>query len=416
VRICRVVRIIFVVCSAVIATHCAMVDTIDGRYAQINRSSEKARNESILLNIVRASQHVPLNFVTISRVSGSTSATMGGGLPNFITGPFAIGTSGDKLAPSITRDATVNSTTLNASTNASNSFDLSLLESKDFYSALLSPVDLPTLNYFIRQGYPHELLYWLFADAVRETVGGRTTEFRNVPMEACDDGVGGPRCFRHLVDVAVANGLTVESKSIETISSGKGNSAERPVQGSNTGSLRIEVYARFCFDPVVADRVIKDYLHNEIPSGLRASKDYQPRCGTPWTVPATTTAKAGGVNDILTFQVNDPNYGLIRYEIITRSTFGIYQFLGQILNEEATERVRLHRNLHVRDTRLLAVEQQGMYAGSCFVELKYEGGYYCVPANGGENTKQTFSILAQLLALKTQTGDLAITPAVRITP
>src|SRR5215470_7685750 len=217
-----------------------MVDTIDGRYAQINRSSERARNESILLNIVRASRHGPLNFVAISRVSGTTSASVGGGLPTMITGPYPIATAADRLAPSITRDVTLNSTTLNASTNASNSFDLTVLESKDFYAALLSPVDLPTLNFFVRQGYPHELLYWLFAEAVRETVGGQTIEYRNVPMETCEESIERPRCFNKLVDLAVANGLTVETKSIESISNGKTIS---------------EVYARFCFDPVLASRV-----------------------------------------------------------------------------------------------------------------------------------------------------------------
>jgi hypothetical protein len=382
---------------------CAMVDTVDGRYNQINRSSDKARNESILLNIVRASRHVPLNFVAISRVSGSTSATMGGGLPNFIVGPYAIATPVDKLTsnPALTRDAIINNTTLNASTNASNSFDLSLLESKDFYAGLLSPVDLPTLNFFIHQGYSHELLYWLFAEAVRETVGGRTTEYRNVPTEMCSSNAAMPRCFGKLVDIAVANGLTVESKSTERI---------------DDGNKIIEIYARFCFDSIVADRVSDDYLHGEIPGSLRGSGSYEPRCGSSWTLPSKNAAKAGGVNDTLTFQINDPQFGPIRYEIITRSTFGIYQFLGTVLDEEATERIRLHRNVYVRDTRLLAVEQGGMYSGPCFVELKYEGGYYCVPTTGGENTKQTFSILAQLLALKTQNGDLAITPAVRITP
>jgi hypothetical protein len=325
VRISCMFRLLFAACSAVLVTQCAVVDTIDGRYAQINRSSEKARNESILLNIVRASQHVPLNFVAISRVSGSTSATMGGGLPNFITGPYPIATAADKLAPSITRDATINNTTLNVSTNASNSFDLSLLESRDFYTALLSPVDLPTLNYFIRQGYPHELLYWLFADAVRETVEGRTIEYRNLPTETCDNTIGGPRCFGHLVDVAVANGLTVESKSIETFAGNKRGSTSE--ESSRASALRIEIYARFCFDPVIADRAVKDYLENEIPRTLRASNDYYPRCGTSWAVQPATSAKFGGVNDTLTFQVNDPQRGLIKYEIVARSTFRIYQFL-----------------------------------------------------------------------------------------
>jgi hypothetical protein len=325
---------------------------------------------------------------------------MGGGLPNMITGPYPIATAADKLAPSITRDVTLNSTTLNGSANASNSFDLTVLDSKEFYQALLSPVDLPTLNFFIRQGYPHELLYWLFAEAVRETVGEHTTEYRNRPDETCEYTATNARCFNKLVDVAVANGLTVETKSIALTSAGKTST---------------EVYGRFCFDPVLGDRVKKDYSEEEFPRNLRVADSYQPRCGGPWVLDARSSAKTGGLNDVLKFQVADSQYGLIRYEVITRSTFGIYQFLGRILDENATDRVRLHRRSHAEDTRLLTVVRD-VGGESCFVDLSYEGSYYCVPANGGDHTKQIFSILAQLLALKTQTGDLAITPSVRIAP
>jgi len=41
--------------------------------------------------------------------------------------------------------------------NVNNSFDISILESKEFYSGLLTPVDLATVNYFGRQGYSRQL-------------------------------------------------------------------------------------------------------------------------------------------------------------------------------------------------------------------------------------------------------------------
>jgi len=39
---------------------CAFVDTVDPRHDTINRAAAKARNEAILLNIVRASHNIPL--------------------------------------------------------------------------------------------------------------------------------------------------------------------------------------------------------------------------------------------------------------------------------------------------------------------------------------------------------------------
>jgi hypothetical protein len=116
--------------------------------------------------------------------------------------------------------------------------------------------------------------------------------------------------------------------------------------------------------------------------------------------------------DTLIFELCDPVYGLIKYRMLPLSTFAIYQFRGR--TEGQSESVRLRERRDTEDRRLFAIEH-GSPTGSCFIDVKFEGEYYCVPLNRSKNTKRIFSILAQLLALKTQTGDLAITPTVRVT-
>jgi hypothetical protein len=59
---------------------------------------------------------------------------------------------------------------------------------------------------------------------------------------------------------------------------------------------------------------------------------------------------------------------------------------------------------------------KGGTPGGCFVGLGYEGQTYCVPRDGGDNTKKIFNILNALLALKTASGDLPVTQTVRIAP
>jgi hypothetical protein len=53
-------------------------------------------------------------------------------------------------------------------------------------------------------------------------------------------------------------------------------------------------------------------------------------------------------------------------------------------------------------------------AAHACVEAKFDGEFYCEPLKHSENTKRIFSILAQLIALKTRTVALAITTAVRV--
>ncbi len=100
-----------------------------------------------------------------------------------------------------------------------------MLDSKQFYQALLSPIDLVTLDAFVRQGYSHELLYLLFIDSIRRTIAGRTVEYRNDPRAPCEMAGGQRRCFKDVIDAGVASGLTVE-----TLATGQlGRSPPRPI-------------------------------------------------------------------------------------------------------------------------------------------------------------------------------------------
>ena len=49
-------------------------------------------------------------------------------------------------------------------------------------------------------------------------------------------------------------------------------------------------------------------------------------------------------------------------------------------------------------------------------EAHFFDGDYCVLEHDAANTKRIFSLLAELLALKTMANELAITPLVRVVP
>ena len=363
---------------------CAVIDHVEPRYENVNHAAANARNEGILLNIVRASKHVPLNFIAFSKVSGSADVALTAGLPKFGLGP-------GPLVIDVNRQAIFSNSVLSGTANAKNDFDITLLETKEFYNGLLGPVDLPTLNFFVRQGYTRELLFWLFTESVRETIGGRTVEYRNDPDPtiACEVVSGAQRCFKNMVEIALATGLTVQTQTQPAVGPAKG-----------------VVLGRLCFDNVLAKRA-KRFYPPEIFTSLHASSGLRPSCTDPW--PKT---RLDGRTDLLTFEVLGTVLGPIRYEITTRSTFGIYQFLGRILATGATERILMYGRLDENeDPRLLAIDSNAQ--DGCFVGLVFEGLGYCVPRQGAENTKRIFSLLAQLLALKTQPGDLAITPTVR---
>jgi hypothetical protein len=395
----RCVRAMSTVVVVATIAGCSYVDSIDSRYNDVNRSAADARNQSILLNIVRASDSAPLNFVAFSRVTTNTAANASAGLPGFALGPPPFPTS-------VQRDANFSDRTLSGSTSVSNSMDLTVLDSHDFYDALLSPVDLPTLVYFIQQGYSRELLFRLFTDSVRMQARGPGIEITNDPLAKCPMIGGQPRCFNSMIHIAIASGLTAETKIEEQPASGKDKSSH---SGSDSKPRKI-IYGRFCFDPVLVMRARTQYGPEIFRELLAPPSAHRPQCGGKgWR-----TQTLNGSTDRLTFLLLSSRYGPIHFQIVTRSTFAIYQFLGKLLAEGTADRLLMERaGLQANeDRRLLDVTNDS--SANCFVSTTYKGKFYCVPERA-TYTKRIFSLLAQLLALKTQTSDLSITPTVRLT-
>jgi hypothetical protein len=405
---------------------CAVVDPVDPRFDTVNRSLAKARNESILLNIVRSSHDWPMSFTTVPQVNPSMQNVTTIGLPSFLEGPNPRcaplpSTVCLAVPPSPGRDIIFgNQNNLTNATTVSSNFTVSSLENGSFYSGLLSPVSLHDLNYFIRQGYSRELLFWLFADAIEIEAGHHVIGYQFDPPNdyGCPPQDPKKRCFREFMEIAVITGLTVEASTVAP--GGKGKTE----------------YSRFCFDPVLADRGMKamnpERLRLVMAKYVDRGYKRSPTCGSDWH-PGKEEAEQA---DTLQFQV-----GPLTFKIVTRSTYSIYQFLGKLLkqareannraarqeteaNEETREGAETRPNLPrddeivpilstIReDSTLLNIVTQPSEA--CFVDTRFIDGNYCVPEKGSANTKRIFALLSQLIALKTSAADLAITPAVRV--
>jgi hypothetical protein len=211
--------------------------------------------------------------------------------------------------------------------------------------------------------------------------------------------------FDELVRLAYATGLTVQ-----TITQEEKVPEKKPI---------LQTYARLCFDSVLRDRALAE-IKKRNPTALKdpllSSRGHSPICTNKWTGPAAT--KKGTpipIPEWIELELTGAPFGMMKYEIVTRSTFGIYRFLGRILAANSMNELELASAKPSEDSRMLAIDSEVSPSG-CFVDIGFAGEFYCVPERGAENTKRIFSLLAQLIALKTQPTDLAITPTVRVIP
>jgi hypothetical protein len=416
---------------------CAVVDPVDSRYDTVSRSLAKARNEGIFLNLVRASHDYPLSFTTIANVTPTLTNTSTFALPTFSSGPpnciLAVlpGTSHTcSFATGVPGASTIfGSTTASNATAVSTNFNVATQETSAFYLGFLKPIDLQTLNYFIRQGYPRELLFWLFADSFQ-------LQPTNAPLQGIGyqylppDSYGCPqhdpykRCFRQWIWLSLLTGLTVEEQSIvkeKPAAAGGGGS------GSKTETV---VVARFCFSPELAHQA-------ELQMGEARWKEIwtryahfpvnpSPICGT-WTPKEAEQFSKLPQPDTFNF-----NVGPATFRIISRSAYGVFEFLGNIMKMQREnipptpeKAVYWHRpEVEGEETeippRMMTVDGtppilwiERNSGADCFAHTWFADGDYCVP-EAATTTKQIFSLMAQLIAIQTAASDLSITPVVRV--
>lgn len=158
-----------IVGAAGVLAGCAAIpkERIAGGATAYNLAVEKAQNEMLLLNIIRASKRHPMYFTVLNDVKASMAFTVQGGMYLPI-GKFGSNTSGSglyTLSPS-------------ASYTTNPLFDVALLNSKEFVRGMLEPVQPQTFDHFWQQGWSREMLLYLFVR--RLEVGERV--YRNNPF------------------------------------------------------------------------------------------------------------------------------------------------------------------------------------------------------------------------------------------
>jgi hypothetical protein len=183
-------------------TGCGVGNSVDfsswvNRY---NNNVSDVRKQQLLLNIMRASDNMPLTFTAVQVVRGNgqatSGATLGGSLSN--TSVVQAGTATSfTLANALTPGA-------NFSVTDGFGFDVSVLDTAEFYQGLRTPVSLDTFNYYLSHGIPAELLLNLLIERVSLATDGVTVTYVNTP------GTPGHAAFLAAIDRFLKLGITSE--------------------------------------------------------------------------------------------------------------------------------------------------------------------------------------------------------------
>ncbi len=98
-------------------------------------------------------------------------------------------------------------------------------------------------------------------------------------------------------------------------------------------------------------------------------------------------------------------------EPVLASAYGVFQYYGQLLRTGTP--VHVVPSTQTEDPLLFTIASE---AGNCFAHVNYAGKSYCVPNDGGANTKQVLTLLIALVNLSTSRNSLPVTPTVLVNP
>ena len=124
---------------------------VANRAISVNKGLESANNRMLLLNAVRASKRYPMVFSEVTKIDTSDPVSGSIGL-NVPFGGDAASTF--VLTPSIDLDS-------------GTQMSIAPLDKQKFTRGITTPTSLKTLNYYLRQGWPPEMLFHMFIRTMR---------------------------------------------------------------------------------------------------------------------------------------------------------------------------------------------------------------------------------------------------------
>lgn len=197
---------------AIILVGCGVVDQYSGRAIVYNLEAEQAQEQALLLNIVRAYLRRPMQFTTVSSITGVASASAGAQYTLPTNVPFRPATQG---ATGIAAFPPLPTWMFSGSVSGGPVFTVPVLDTQEFYQGILKAIPGQIWDLYIQANYPRDLLFNVFVQKVVMHTGEESchTErcefvFTNYPGD--DTQI---ETFQAFADYLLELGLTTEQST-----------------------------------------------------------------------------------------------------------------------------------------------------------------------------------------------------------
>lgn len=185
--------------TALTLSSCGVVDNFANRAVNFNLVAEQAQQEALLLNIVRASLNRPMQFTTLSSITGNASESAN----TTLSLPFGAHAHRPKglLSPDVFG--------FSGTISGGPTFTVPVLDTQEFYQGELKPLTGQEYRFFLDEGITPSVLFYLFVDTIELKVAGvgptQTFSFHSYVSDDFDNDQ-----YETVADYLLALGLSVE--------------------------------------------------------------------------------------------------------------------------------------------------------------------------------------------------------------
>lgn len=379
---------------------------------------EAYSNDNILINVVRASQKMPVSFLDIPSIMGTGNVSANAG----VTGTAnSISTMSNTVTPNV-----------GLTVSGGYTFTQSSLDNATFMKPFLSAIQPEIVGYLsANQAAPKSVLYSLVIDSIDVVTDKKDViaSFVNDPSK--EDYLS----FQRVLYVLVAAGLSVEPTFMKVPQSPVMDEATmRASMGMFTAALasgitvdeiatpgrpkryqlvRLLPQFRMCLNRTDGQILFGDSLA----ASMYCTQTFKARA------PSRTATELGKLLSGLGSQT----YKDLSISIKLRSTRNVFDFLGQVVSMQDSEKPTIVKifnpealeakpNSTVEDfppVPLFIVHKNQRLANT-LTALEYRGATYSIPDNSNSFSREVMVLLSQLLTLNKIAGSIPPSPSVLV--
>lgn len=369
-----------------------------------NATVDRAQNDLLLTNIVRAGRQMPLTFTSIQVVRGNGQVTNTLGVGNTATSQ----TTSQWGTPTTFNWTSAFTPTAGTSISDGFNFDVSVLDTAEFLKGLLTAVTPDVFHFYLGQGVPTEMLLNLLVERITIVEGSETRNYYNDPLAAHYEA------FRTVLSQLIDLGLTTELVSIELpvgpvltpteagdvknlVAAATAGLIPKPVRSGGFQLVKITKAARFCFmEP-------KPHLPELPPVSL--CKDSPARKGR------TTTQTHTGAETL--------EFAKASMSVQLRSTRSLFAYLGALAVEQIDKgspppemKTPAVKQFAPPDVGLALFRVSSGLSGQSIATADYRGTTYSIPVADQGVSATVLSILSQLMTLSKSVNSIPNTGTV----